>query len=218
MGQKVHPIGVRLGINKTWSSKWYAEKDVYIKNLHEDLKIKSYLKRELAHAGVSKIEVERAVSKIKVTIHTSRPGIVIGKKGSGMALIEKKLKTITATDVIINVVEVKRPDTDAQLVAKTVAQQLEKRMSFRRAMKRALYNAMKFGAKGVKVMVSGRLSGAEIARTEWYVEGSVPLQTLRADIDYGFAEAFTTYGVIGVKVWVYKGDIFDSEEERLTNA
>lgn len=218
MGQKVHPIGVRLGINKTWTSKWYAEKDVYKTNLHQDLKIKKYLKKELGHAGVSKIEVERAVSKIKVTIHTSRPGVVIGKKGAGMSLIEKKLTKITNSSVIVNVIEVKKPDTDAQLVSKAVAQQLEKRISFRRAMKRSLFNSMKFGAKGIKIMVSGRLSGAEIARTEWYVQGSVPLQTLRADIDYGFSEAFTTYGVIGVKVWVYKGDIFDSEEERLTNA
>ena len=190
MGQKVHPNGFRLGFNKTWRSRWYADKD-YAKLLHEDLKLGDTLKARFAHAGVSKIEIERAANKLKIDIYTSRPGIIIGRKGTEV----DKLKQ-----------EIQKPELDSQLIAESVAMQLEKRVAFRRAMRKAVESALRFGARGIKVRVSGRLNGAEIARSEWYLHGQLPLQTLRADIDYGFAQAFTTYGAIGVKVWLYKGE------------
>ncbi|MBN1115289.1 MAG: 30S ribosomal protein S3 [Oligoflexia bacterium] len=211
MGQKVHPVGFRLGVNKTWSSRWYADKG-YSVNLHEDLEMRKYIKKNLKFAGVSKIEIERAIKKVKVSVFTARPGVVIGKKGSGVDTLRKNLQSFSQNEVILNIIEVKRPEIDAQLIAENIALQLEKRVAFRRAMKKALFNARKFGAKGIKIMCSGRLAGSEIARTEWYVEGSVPLHTLRADIEYGFAEALTTYGIIGLKVWVYKGDILGATE------
>ncbi len=210
MGQKVHPFGFRLGVNKTWISRWYSAKD-YSKNLHEDLKIRDHVKDNLKFAGVSKVEVERAVNRIKVNVYTARPGVVIGKKGQGIDTLKNNVQKFTKNEVVLNIIEVKRPETDAQLVAENVALQLEKRVAFRRAMKKAIFNARKFGAKGIKIKVSGRLGGAEIARSEWYVEGSVPLHTLRADIDYGFAEASTMYGIIGLKVWIYKGDIISNK-------
>ncbi len=211
MGQKVHPYGFRLGVNKTWLSRWYSGKD-YSKSLHEDLKIRTYIKDSLKFAGVSSVEIERAVNRVKVNIHTARPGVIIGKKGQGIDSLKKDVQKITSNEVVLNIVEVKRPEINAQLVAENITLQLEKRVAFRRAMKRAIFNAKKFGAKGIKIKCSGRLGGAEIARSEWYVEGSVPLHTLRADIDYGFAEAKTVYGIIGLKVWVYKGDIINTKE------
>lgn len=206
MGQKVHPVGFRLGVNKTWSSKWFASKD-YGTKLHEDLQIRKHIKNNLKFAGISKIDIERAVKKVKISVYSARPGLIIGKKGAGVDQIKKDLQKFTSDEILLNIVEVKRPETDAQLISENIALQLEKRVAFRRAMKKAIFNARKFGAKGIKVRCSGRLGGAEIARTEWYVEGSVPLQTLRADIEYGTAEAHTTFGVIGLKVWVYNGDI-----------
>jgi small subunit ribosomal protein S3 len=206
LGQKVHPFGFRLGVNKTWLSRWFSDK-AYTKNLHEDLKIRKFVKKTLSFAGVAKVEIERAVNKLKISIYTARPGIVIGKKGQGIDSLKKDVSKLTDKEVVINIVEVKRPETNAQLVSENVALQLEKRVAFRRAMKRVIFNSKKFGAKGIKIMCSGRLGGSEIARSEWYVEGSVPLHTLRADVDYGFAEAKTMYGIIGVKVWIYKGDI-----------
>ena len=216
MGQKVHPIGFRLGVNKTWISRWYADKN-YSTNLHEDLKIRAYVKDSLKFAGVSKVEIERAVNKIKVNVYTARPGVIIGKKGQGIELLKKNLKKFTKNEIVLNIVEVKRPELDAVLIAENVALQLEKRVAFRRAMKKSIFNARKFGAKGIKIRCSGRLGGAEIARSEWYVEGSVPLHTLRADIDYGTAEAKTVYGIIGLKVWVYKGDIINTKERGALN-
>lgn len=214
MGQKVHPIGFRLGYIKDWNSRWFAEKD-YPQLLIEDIKIRDFLKKKLYHAGVSKIEIERAASKakkVKVTIHTARPGIIIGKKGAEVENLKNELQRMTQKEVFINIQEVKRAELDAQLVAENVALQLERRVGFRRAMKRAVTSAMKLGAKGIKIAVSGRLGGAEMARSEWYREGRVPLHTLRADIDYGLAEAKTTYGVIGVKVWIFKGEVFPTRE------
>ena len=216
MGQKVHPYGFRLGINKTWISRWYADKN-YSTNLHEDLKIRDHVKQSLKFAGVSKVEIERAVNKIKVNVHTARPGVIIGKKGQGIELLKKNLQKFTKNEIVLNIVEVKRPELDAVLIAENIALQLEKRVAFRRAMKKSIFNARKFGAKGIKVRCSGRLGGAEIARSEWYVEGSVPLHTLRADIDYGTAEAKTVYGIIGLKVWVYKGDIINTKERGVLN-
>lgn len=213
MGQKTHPIGFRLGITKTWVSRWYSRRN-YSKFLHEDIRIREYLKKKLYHAGISKIEIERTADKLIINIHTARPGIVIGKKGSEVDLIKKELKGITDSDIYIDIKEVRRPELDAQLVAENIALQIEKRVAYRRAMKRAVSSAMRLGAQGVKIAVSGRLGGAEMARTEWYREGRVPLQTLRADIDYGFAEAFTTYGVIGVKVWIFKGEIIPEKEKQ----
>lgn len=211
MGQKVHPYGFRLGVNKTWISRWYSSKG-YATALHEDLKIRKHVKGTLKFAGVSKVEIERkANSKTTIFVHTARPGVVIGKKGQGMDVLKNDLQKFTKNEVEIRILEVKRPETDAQLVAENIALQLEKRVAFRRAMKKAIFNARKFGAKGIKIKVSGRLGGAEIARSEWYVEGSVPLHTLRADIDYGFAEASTVYGIIGLKVWIYKGDIISEK-------
>lgn len=209
MGQKVNPIGLRLGITRTWDSRWYASKKDYADLLHEDLRIQKFVKKELYHAGVSKTEIERAPGKINVTIYTARPGIVIGKKGAEIEKLKKGLAALTKKNVFVNVKEVKKPEIDAQLISENVATQLERRIAFRRAMKRAVGMALKFGAEGIKITCSGRLGGAEIARTEWYREGRVPLHTLRADIDYGTAEAKTTYGIIGVKVLVSHGEILN---------
>ena len=212
MGQKVHPYGFRLGYNRTWKSRWFAKKD-YGKLLHEDLQIKKTLKQRFAHAGVSEIEIERAANKLTVILRTSRPGIIIGRKGSEIDKLKADLQASTGKEVFINIQEVNKPELDAQLVGESIAQQLVKRVAFRRAMRRAVDTALRFGAKGIKVRCSGRLNGAEIARSEWYLHGRLPLHTLRADIDYGFAQAFTTYGAIGVKVWIYKGDIYEPVRE-----
>ncbi|OGT99576.1 MAG: 30S ribosomal protein S3 [Geobacteraceae bacterium GWB2_52_12] len=206
MGQKINPIGFRLGITKTWDSKWYAEAD-YAKLLHEDLAIRKYLKKRLYSSGVSKIEIERAANKCKINIFTARPGLIIGKKGSEVETIKKELALISAKEIFITINEVRKPELDAQLVAENVALQLERRIAFRRAMKKSVTSTLKFGAKGIRITCSGRLGGAEMSRTEWYREGRVPLHTLRADIDYGFAEAKTTYGLIGIKVLIFKGEI-----------
>lgn len=210
MGQKVHPIGFRLGVIKTWDSKWYAEAD-YAKYLHEDIAIRKYLKKRLYNSGVSKIEIERAANKAKINIHTARPGLIIGKKGSEVETIKKELSSLTSKEIFINIHEVRKPELDAQLVAENVALQLERRIAFRRAMKKSVTSALKFGAKGIRITCSGRLGGAEMSRTEWYREGRVPLHTLRADIDYGFAEAMTTYGLIGIKVLIFKGEILPGQ-------
>ena len=209
MGHKVNPVGIRLGISKDWNSKWYAPKREFAQYLVADLKVRELLKKKLAQAGVSKIHIERPAKNARITIHTARPGVVIGKKGEDIEKLRKEVSDIMGVPAHINVNEVRKPELDAQLVAESIAQQLERRIMFRRAMKRSVQNAMRIGALGIKVNVGGRLNGAEIARSEWYREGRVPLHTLRADIDYGFAEAKTTYGVIGVKVWIYKGEIFD---------
>ncbi len=205
MGQKTHPTGFRLGIVKTWSSKWYAKRD-FTKFLHEDLQLRKYIKAKLQHAGVAKIDIERAANKVRITICTARPGIIIGKKGSEIEKLKGELQNMTDKEVYINITEVQRPETDSQLIAENVCLQLERRIAFRRAMKKAVTSALKCGAQGIKITCAGRLGGAEIARTEWYREGRVPLHTLRADIDYGFAEAKTTYGLIGVKVLVFHGE------------
>jgi len=212
LGQKVHPIGFRLGINRTWDSRWYAEGD-YANLLHDDIKIRNYLKKRLFHAGISKIELERAASKVKINIFAARPGIIIGKKGAEVEALKKDLAKITDKECFINIQEVRKPEVDAQLVAENVALQLERRVAFRRAMKRAVSFALKFGAQGIKIEASGRLGGHEMSRTEWYREGRVPLHTLRADIDYGFAEAKTTYGIIGVKTLIFKGEVFAKDKE-----
>ena len=211
MGQKVHPIGFRLGVIRTWESNWYAEKD-YSQLLHEDLKLRDYLKERLHHAGISKIEIERAAGKAKINIFAARPGIIIGKKGSEVEALKKELAKLTDKEVFINIQEVRKPEVDAQLVAENVALQLVRRVAFRRAMKKAVNQSMKFGAQGIKIECSGRLGGAEMSRREWYREGRVPLHTLRADIDYGFAEAKTTYGIIGVKVHIFKGEILGNKD------
>ena len=205
MGQKVHPYGFRIGFNKTWRSRWYAEKK-YAELLHEDLKLRDELKRRLGHAGVSAIEIERAANKLKVNILTSRPGIIIGRKGVEVDRLKDEIRRRTHRDVFINILEIDKPEIDAQLVGEAIGMQLVKRVAFRRAMRKAVESALRFGAKGIKVRVAGRLGGAEIARAEWYLEGQLPLHTLRADVDYGFAEARTTYGVIGIKVWIYRGE------------
>jgi small subunit ribosomal protein S3 len=207
VGQKVHPYGLRLGYNKTWKSRWYAKKD-YSALLHEDLRLKKELKEQLKHAGVSSVVIERPGNKIRITIHTSRPGIIIGRKGSEIDKLKSDLQKRTHRDIFININEIHRPELEAQLVAESIALQLEKRIAFRRAMRKAVDTALKVNAKGIKVCCAGRLNGAEIARTEWYLQGQLPLHTLRADIDFGFAEARTTYGMIGVKVWIYKGELF----------
>lgn len=208
MGQKVHPFANRIGIIRTWDSRWFAQKAKDFSHfLYEDINIRKSLKQRLYHAGVSRIEIERIGQKMRITIHTARPGIIIGKKGAEVDRLKKELETLTGRQVNIDIKEIRKPELDAQLVAENIALQLEKRVSFRRAMKKAVASALRFGALGVKVSCSGRLAGAEIARTEWYREGRVPLHTFRADIDYGFAEAKTTYGKIGVKVWIYKGDV-----------
>jgi len=206
LGQKVHPIGFRLGISKGWNSRWYGEKN-YAAFVHEDLKIRKFVKQRLYHAGISSIEIERTANTIKVIIRTARPGIVIGKRGSEIDVMKKQLNDLTGKTVALEILEIRKPDTDAQLVAENVALQLERRVSFRRAMKKAVTSTLRMGGKGIKIMCAGRLGGAEIARSEWYREGRVPLHTLRADIDYGQAEAKTTYGIIGVKVLIYKGDV-----------
>lgn len=207
MGQKVHPYGFRLGVNKTWLSSWFARKD-YAILLHEDIKLRNHVQKSLAHAGIAKVEIERSANRIRINIHTSRPGIIIGKKGLEVDKLKEELqRLISGKQVSLNIKEVRRAELDATLVAQNVALQLEKRISFRRAMKKSVVSARRFGAKGIKIRVSGRLGGAEIARSEWYREGRVPLHTLRADIDYGTAVASTTFGIIGVKVWVYNGDI-----------
>src|SRR5688572_11166492 len=212
MGQKTHPIGFRLGIIKTWSSKWYEEKN-YAKWLHEDLKLKRFIKDKLHHAGVAVVEVERAANKAKINIYTARPGIVIGKRGAGVETLKKDIQKLTSNEVFLNIVEVRKAETNAQLVAENIATQLERRIAFRRAMKKAVQTAMKFGAKGIRVASSGRLGGAEMSRREWYREGRVPLHTLRADIEYGTTEARTTYGSIGVKCWVFHGEILPGRKE-----
>ncbi len=211
MGQKVNPIGFRLGIIKTWDSRWYAKAD-YAKLLHEDLKLRTFLKKRLYNSGVSKIEIERAANKAKINIYTARPGLIIGKKGSEVETLKKELAKLTDKEVYLNIQEVRKPELDAQLVAENVALQLERRIAFRRAMKKSVTSALKFGAKGIKITCSGRLGGAEMSRTEWYREGRVPLHTLRADIDYGLAEAKTTYGIIGVKVLLFKGEVLPSQK------
>ncbi len=210
MGQKVNPIGLRLGINRTWDSRWFARHD-YAKLLHQDLELRKFIKTRLAQAGVSKIVIERPAKKALVTIHTARPGIVIGKKGADIEKLKGELSKITGTEVSLNILEIRKPELDAKLAADSIAQQLERRVTFRRAMKRAMQGAMKLGAKGIRINVSGRLGGSEIARMEWYREGQVPLHTFRADIDYGEGVAKTTYGTIGVKVWIYKGDIMEHD-------
>ena len=206
MGQKTHPVGFRLGIIKSWNSKWYEQKQ-YAKWLHEDIRLKRFIKNKLSHAGVALVEVERAANKAKINIHTARPGIVIGKRGAGVEQLKKEVQALTDNEVFLNIQEVRKAETNAQLVAENIATQLERRVAFRRAMKKAVQTAMKFGAKGIRVSCSGRLGGAEMARYEWYREGRVPLHTLRADIEYGFAEARTTYGTIGVKCWIFKGEV-----------
>ena len=211
MGQKINPVGFRLGVNRTWDSRWYADTADYGRLVHEDLKIRNTIKRELKQAGISRIVIERPHKKCIVTIHTARPGLVIGKKGADIEVLRKKLSKMTEDEVRVNLVEIRKPEIDSTLVAEDIARQLERRGSFRRAMKRAIQNSMRLGALGVRIMVSGRLGGAEIARTEQYAEGSVPLHTLRADIDYGTAEAETTYGIIGIKVWIYKGEIMEHD-------
>ena len=205
MGQKVHPTGFRLGFNKTWRSRWYAEKD-YASLLHEDVRLKKELKKRFSHAGVSRVDVERAANKLKVSIYTSRPGIIIGRKGQEVDKLKQEVQKRTGKEVFINIQEILKPELDAQLVSESVALQLEKRIAFRRAMRKAVDAALRFGAKGIKVRVSGRLNGAEIARSEWYLHGQLPLHTLRADIDYGFHEARTNFGQIGVKCWIFKGE------------
>src|SRR5512142_352238 len=211
MGQKVNPIGLRLGINRTWDSRWFADGPEYARLLHDDIKVRRELKKRLNQAGVSRIIIERPHKKCRVTIYAARPGVIIGKKGADIDKLRKDIAAMTSAEVHLNIVEVRKPETDAQLVAENIAQQLERRVAFRRAMKRAIQSAMRLGAKGVRVNVSGRLGGAEIARMEWYREGRVPLHTLRADIDYGFSEARTTYGVIGVKVWIFKGEVLEHD-------
>lgn len=215
MGQKVHPIGIRLGITKEWSSKWYADSQVFPKYVEQDHRVREFLKKRLKDASVSRIQIERPAKRSNITIHTARPGIVIGKKGEDIEKLRSEVAVLMGMilpDVRINIAEIRKPELDAQLVAEGIAQQLERRVQFRRAMRRAVTNTMRVGAEGVKVKVSGRLNGAEIARSEWYREGRVPLHTFRADIDYGLAEARTTYGIIGVKVWIFKGEVFDSSE------
>jgi small subunit ribosomal protein S3 len=210
LGQKVNPVSFRLGVIKTWDSKWYAKAD-YSALLHEDLKLRDFLKKRLHHSGVSKIEIERAANKAKINIFTARPGLIIGKKGSEVETLKKDLAKVTDKEIFLNIQEVRKPELDAQLVAESVALQLERRIAFRRAMKKSVTSALKFGAKGIRITCSGRLGGAEMSRTEWYREGRVPLHTLRADIDYGFAEAKTTYGIIGVKVLIFKGEVLPGQ-------
>ncbi|MEZ7865079.1 MAG: 30S ribosomal protein S3 [Rhodospirillales bacterium] len=210
MGQKVNPISLRLGINRTWDSRWFADGD-YATLLHEDLRIRKFLHKKLVQAGISKVIIERPAKKARVTIHTARPGVVIGKKGADIEVLRRAISKMTGSEVHLNIVEVRKPEIDGQLVAENIAQQLERRVSIRRAMKRSVQSAMRMGAGGIRINCAGRLGGAEIARTQWYREGRVPLHTLRANIDYGEATAFTTYGATGVKVWIYKGDIMDHD-------
>jgi len=211
MGQKVSPVGLRLGVNRTWDSRWYAEGDEYGKLLHEDLKIREFIFKELSQAGISKVVIERPAKKCRVTIYSARPGVIIGKKGADIEKLRQKVAAHTASDVNLNIVEVRKPEIDAKLIADNIAQQLERRVAFRRAMKRAVQSAIRLGAGGIRINCAGRLGGAEIARTEWYREGRVPLHTLRADIDYGTSEALTAYGICGMKVWVFKGEIMEHD-------
>ena len=217
MGQKVNPIGLRVGVIRTWDSRWYAKGQQYIDNLHEDIRLRKYIKKKLKHAGVAKVEMERAANKIKIIIHTARPGVVIGKKGTGIDALKADIQAQTGNEIFLNIQEVRKPDLDAQLVAENIALQLEKRISWRRALKKAMAASVRSGVRGIKIKVGGRLDGAEIARSEWYNEKSVPLHTLRADIDYGTAEAQTTYGVIGLKVWIYRGDVLSAREVEEAN-
>jgi small subunit ribosomal protein S3 len=212
MGQKIHPTGFRLAVNRNWGSKWYANKKHYGPTLAEDLKVREYLKKKLSHASVAKVTIERPAKNARITIHSARPGVVIGKKGEDIETLRADLRKMMGSDVGLNIEEIRKPEIDAQLISDSIAQQLEKRIMFRRAMKRAMQNAMRLGAQGIKIMSSGRLNGIEIARTEWYREGRVPLHTLRAEIDYGLGEAKTSYGVIGIKVWVYKGEVLPKGE------
>ncbi len=218
MGQKVHPIGIRLGISKQHNSKWYAERGQFADNLVKDIKVRDYLYKQLKHASISKIEIERPAKNARITIHSARPGIVIGKKGEDIEKLKNTLSKMMGLPTHVNVNEIRKPELDARLVAEGIASQLERRIMFRRAMKRAVSSAMRLGALGIRVAVAGRLNGAEIARTEWYREGQVPLHTLRADIDYSMAKAYTTYGVIGIKVWIYKGEVFDLENHVSSDA
>jgi small subunit ribosomal protein S3 len=211
MGQKINPIGLRLQVNRTWDSRWFANKAEYGDLLLEDLKIREFIKKECVQAGISRVIIERPHKKCRVTIHSARPGVIIGKKGADIEVLRKKVANLTDSELHLNIVEVRKPELDAQLVAESIAQQLERRVSFRRAMKRAVQNAMRMGALGIRVNVAGRLGGAEIARTEWYREGRVPLHTLRADIDYATAEGLTAYGIIGIKVWVFKGEVMEHD-------
>ena len=213
MGQKVHPVGIRLGIIKDWTSKWYADSKHYADYLHTDLRVREYVRKKLANASVSRIQIERPANNARVIIHTARPGIVIGKKGEDIDRLRNDITQMMGVPATVSVEEIRKPELDAYLVAESVAQQIERRIMFRRAMKRAVTNTMRLGALGIKINVAGRLNGAEIARSEWYREGRVPLHTLRADIDYGFAEANTTYGIIGVKVWIFKGEVFDNAQQ-----
>jgi small subunit ribosomal protein S3 len=213
MGQKVHPTGIRLGYIKDWTSRWYANSQNYSVYLFKDLKVREFLKKKLGHASISRIQINRPANNAQITIHTARPGLVIGKKGEDIDALRKEISAMMGVPVQLNVEEIRKPELDAQLVAEGVAQQLEKRIMFRRAMKRAVQNTMRLGGEGIKINVGGRLNGAEIARSEWYREGRVPLHTFRADIDYGFAEAKTTYGVIGVKVWIFKGEVYPTVNE-----
>jgi len=212
MGQKVHPTGIRLGISKDWTARWYANTDTFADTLEQDLKVREYLRKRLSQASVSRIQIERPARSARVTIFTARPGMVIGKKGEDIEKLRNELGKMMNVPVTVNIEEIRKPELDAVLVAESVAQQLERRIMFRRAMKRAVQNAMRLGALGIKINVAGRLNGAEIARGEWYREGRVPLHTLRADIDYGTAEANTTYGIIGIKVWIFKGEVFENVE------
>jgi len=211
MGHKVNPIGLRVGINRTWDSRWYADTKDYGDLLHEDLKILAFIKKECAQSGISRVVIERPHKKCRVTIHTARPGVIIGKKGADIEKLRQKVAQLTDSELHLNIVEIRRPELDAQLVAENIAQQIERRVSFRRAMKRSVQNAMRMGAQGIRINAGGRLGGAEIARTEWYREGRVPLHTLRADIDYAHTEAKTAYGIIGVKVWVFKGEVMEHD-------
>jgi small subunit ribosomal protein S3 len=213
MGQKVHPTGIRLGIVKDWTSKWYADSKNYAKLLNNDLEVREYLKKRLSQASVSRIQIDRPANNAHITVHTARPGLVIGKKGEDIDALRSEVSNMMGIPVHVSIEEIRKPELDAQLVAESIAQQLQRRVMFRRAMKRSVQNAMRLGAEGIKVNIGGRLNGAEIARSEWYREGRVPLHTLRADIDYGFAEANTTYGIIGVKVWIFKGEVFGDREE-----
>ena len=211
MGHKVNPVGLRVGINRTWDSRWFASRGEYGKLLHEDMHIRDHILKQRRQAGIARVVIERPHKKCRVTVHTARPGVLIGKKGADIEKLRKKVAALTDSDVVINIVEIRKPELDAQLVAESIAQQLERRVAFRRAMKRAVQSAMRLGAGGIRINCSGRLGGAEIARMEWYREGRVPLHTLRADVDYGVATAFTTYGTCGVKVWIFKGEIMEHD-------
>ncbi|HEY5732894.1 MAG TPA: 30S ribosomal protein S3 [Methyloceanibacter sp.] len=211
MGQKVNPVGLRVGVNRTWDSRWFAGRGEYGRLLHEDMKMRDHIMQQRRQAGIAKVVIERPHKKCRVTVHTARPGVLIGKKGADIEKLRKKVMKLTKSDVVINIVEIRKPELDAQLVAESIAQQLERRVAFRRAMKRAVQSAMRLGAGGIRINCSGRLGGAEIARMEWYREGRVPLHTLRADVDYGVATAFTTYGTCGVKVWIFKGEIMEHD-------